>query len=236
MLLQAYDFYYLHKNYNCSLEFGGDDQWSNILAGMEPIRRKDQASVYGLTFTLLTNSEGKKMGEPPRGAVWLDPNKFSVYDFYQYWRNVDDADVIKCMKLLTFLDMDEIEDYAKLKDSAINEAKKRLAYEVTAIIHGREAAEIAQTTAQDIFENAGRSDDIETTEIKASQLADGLAIADLMVTAGIVKSKGEAKRMIQQKGVYLNDAVVEDPFYALRESDFDASDEAILRKGKEKLL
>ena len=136
------------------------------------------------------------------------------------------------MKLLTFLDMDEIEDYAKLKDSAINEAKKRLAYEVTAIIHGREAAEIAQTTAQDIFENAGRSDDMKTTEIKASQLADGLAIADLMVTAGIVKSKGEAKRMIQQKGVYLNDAVVEDPFYALRESDFDASDEAILRKGK----
>ncbi|MCH4153929.1 MAG: tyrosine--tRNA ligase [Saccharofermentans sp.] len=232
MLLQAYDFYYLHKNYNCSLEFGGDDQWSNILAGMELIRRKDQASVYGLTFTLLTNSEGKKMGKTAKGAVWLDPNKFSVYDFYQYWRNVDDADVIKCMKLLTFLDMDEIEDYAKLKDSAINEAKKRLAYEVTAIIHGREAAEIAQTTAQDIFENAGRSDDMKTTEIKASQLADGLAIADLMVTAGIVKSKGEAKRMIQQKGVYLNDAVVEDPFYALRESDFDASDEAILRKGK----
>ncbi|MCR5288060.1 MAG: tyrosine--tRNA ligase [Saccharofermentans sp.] len=232
MLMQAYDFYYLHKKYGVKLEFGGDDQWSNILAGMELIRRKDQEDAYGLTFTLLTNSEGKKMGKTAKGAVWLDANKTSVYDFYQYWRNVDDADVIKCMKLLTFLEMDEINEYAKLTDAAINEAKKRLAYEVTKIIHGQEQADIAKKTAEDIFENAGRSEDMKTTEITKEELGAGMQIADALVKAGLMKSKGEARRMIQQKGVYLNDKVVEDQFYALAESDFDDNGEAIVRKGK----
>ena len=232
MLMQAYDFYYLHKKYGVKLEFGGDDQWSNILAGMELIRRKDQEEAYGLTFTLLTNSEGKKMGKTAKGAVWLDANKTSVYDFYQYWRNVDDADVIKCMKLLTFLEMDEINEYAKLTDAAINEAKKRLAYEVTKIIHGEEAAEIAKKTAEDIFENAGSSEYMKTTEITKEELGAGMQIADALVKAGLMKSKGEARRMIQQKGVYLNDKVVEDQFYALAESDFDDNGEAIVRKGK----
>ncbi len=232
MLMQAYDFYYLHKNYGVKLEFGGDDQWSNILAGMELIRRKDAEDAYGLTFTLLTNSEGKKMGKTAKGAVWLDPEKTPVYDFYQYWRNVDDADVIKCMKLLTFLEMDEIGEYAKLTDASINEAKKRLAFEVTKIIHGEEQALIAKKTAEDIFENAGRSDDMKTTEFTAAELAEGLQIAQALVKAGLMKSNGEARRMIAQKGVYLNDKVVEDQFYALSESDFDANGEAIVRKGK----
>ena len=232
MLMQAYDFYYLHKKYGVKLEFGGDDQWSNILAGMELIRRKDQEDAYGLTFTLLTNSEGKKMGKTAKGAVWLDAEKFPVYDFYQYWRNVDDADVIKCMKLLTFLEMDEINEYAKLTDAAINEAKKRLAYEVTKIIHGQEQADIAKRTAEDIFENAGRSEDMKTTEITKEELGAGMQIADALVKAGLMKSKGEARRMIVQKGVYLNDKVVEDQFYALAESDFDDNGEAIVRKGK----
>ena len=187
MLMQAYDFYYLHKKYGVKLEFGGDDQWSNILAGMELIRRKDQEEAYGLTFTLLTNSEGKKMGKTAKGAVWLDANKTSVYDFYQYWRNVDDADVIKCMKLLTFLEMDEINEYAKLTDAAINEAKKRLAYEVTKIIHGQEQADIAKKTAEDIFENAGRSEDMKTTEITKDELGAGMQIADALVKAGLMK-------------------------------------------------
>ena len=232
MLMQSYDFYYLHKKYDCCLELGGDDQWSNIIGGVELIRRKDQAPAYGLTFTLLTNSEGKKMGKTAKGAVWLDPNKTSVFDFYQYWRNIDDADVIKCMKLLTFLEMDEINEYAKLKDSAINEAKKRLAYEVTKIVHGEEQADIAKKTTEDIYENHGRSEDMKTTEISSSDIAAGLQIADVLVTAGLMKSKGEARRMIQQKGVYLNDVAVEDQFYNLAESDFDANGEAIVRKGK----
>ncbi|MCQ2482376.1 MAG: tyrosine--tRNA ligase [Clostridia bacterium] len=226
MLMQSYDFYYLNKQYDCCLELGGDDQWSNIIGGVELIRRKEQKPAYGLTFTLLTNSEGKKMGKTAKGAVWLDPNKTSPFDFYQYWRNVDDADVIKCMKLLTFLPMEEINEYAKLKDAAINEAKKRLAYEVTKIVHGEEIADQVKKQTEDIFENGGRSDDMKTTEV-----ALGVCLTDVLVDAGLFKSKGEAKRMIQQKGVYLNDDVVEDLFYNLSEKDFNDG-EAIVRKGK----
>lgn len=232
MLMQGYDFYNLYKTYGCNMEFGGDDQWSNMLAGTELIRRKLGKDAYAMTITLLLKHDGTKMGKTSGGAVWLDPEKTSPYDFYQYWRNVDDADVIKCMKLLTFLEMDEINEYAKLKDSAINEAKKRLAYEVTKIIHGEEAADIAKKTAEDIFENAGRSEDMKTTEITSDELKAGMQIADALVKAGLMKSKGEARRMIQQKGVYLNDNVVEDQFYELKESDFDANGEAIVRKGK----
>lgn len=232
MLMQSYDFYYLHQKYDCCLELGGDDQWSNIIGGVELVRRKDQAQAYGLTFTLLTNSEGKKMGKTAKGAVWLDPNKTSPFDFFQYWRNIDDADVIKCMKLLTFMEMDEINEYAKLTDSAINEAKKRLAFEVTKIVHGEEIALQVKKQTEDIYENKGRSDDMKTTEVDATGVANGtIQIADVLVEAGLMKSKGEAKRMISQKGVYLNDVALEDQFYALKESDF-TDGEAIVRKGK----
>ena len=231
MLMQSYDFYYLHKKYDCCLELGGDDQWSNIIGGVELIRRKDQAPAYGLTFTLLTNSEGKKMGKTGKGAVWLDPNKTSPFEFYQYWRNVDDADVVRCLKLLTFLELDEINEYAKLTDAAINEAKKRLAFEVTKIVHGEEVALEVKKQAEDIFENSGKSENMSTTEITSDELSSGIQLADALVKAGIVKSKGEAKRLMAQKGIYLNDAVIEDPFYSLKAEDFTDS-EAIVRKGK----
>ena len=232
MLMQSYDFYYLHKNYDCCLELGGDDQWSNLIGGVELIRRKDAQPAYGLTFTLLTNSEGKKMGKTAKGAVWLDPAKTSEYDFYQYWRNIDDADVIKCMKLLTFLDMDEINEYATLTDAAINEAKKRLAYEVTKIVHGQAAADVAKKTAEDIFEGGGKSEDMVTYEISKADLESGIQLADVLASSGMVKSKGEGKRMIAQKGITLNDQTVEDQFYVLSGNDFDDKGEAVCRKGK----
>ena len=232
MLMQSYDFYYLHQKYDCSLELGGDDQWSNIIGGVELIRRKDQQPAFGLTFTLLTNKEGKKMGKTASGAVWLDPEKTTPFEFYQYWRNVDDADVIKCMKLLTFVEMDEIAEYAKLEDAAINEAKKRLAYEVTKIVHGEDIANQVKKQTEDIFENQGRSEDMNSTEISSADVASGnLQLAEVLISAGLMKSKGEAKRMISQKGIYLNDEVVEDQFYTLKESDF-TNNEAIIRKGK----
>jgi len=231
MLMQSYDFLYLYKTYNCTLELGGDDQWSNILGGVELIRRKEQGEAYGLTFTLLTNSEGKKMGKTAKGAVWLDPDKTSPFEFYQYWRNTDDADVIKCMKLLTFLSLEEIAEYAKLTDASINEAKKRLAYEVTKIVHGESEAEVAKRQTEDLFEKGGRSDDMSSTEVKSADLENGLFLLDVLLSAGLVASKGEGKRLILQKGIYLNDKVIEDPFYMLKKEDF-SKDEAIVRKGK----
>ena len=231
MLMQSYDFLYLYKNYACTLQLGGDDQWSNILGGVELIRRKEQGEALGLTFTLLTNSEGKKMGKTAKGAVWLDPNKTTPFEFYQYWRNVDDDDVIKCMKLLTFIPLDEIAEYAKLSDAATNEAKKRLAYEVTKIVHGEEQAEAVKKQTEDLFEKGGRSDDMATTIVTADEIASGLSLPDILCRAKLTASKGEAKRLIAGNGISLNDAVVEDPFYILMASDFTA-DEAIIRKGK----
>lgn len=232
MLLQSYDFLYLYQKYNCQLELGGDDQWSNILGGVELIRRKEQGEAFGLTFTLLTNSEGKKMGKTAKGAVWLDPNKTTPFDFYQYWRNVEDADVIKCLKLLTFVSLEEIEEYAKLTDAAINEAKKRLAFEVTKIVHGEETALAVKKQAEDLFEKGGRSDDMATTAIASDRLSgDGLSLLDLLVETKLTPSKGEARRMIQQKGIYLNDVAIEDVYYMLTEKDF-SNGEAFLRKGK----
>ncbi len=231
MLMQSYDFLYLYRNHNCNLQLGGDDQWSNILGGVELIRRKEQGEAYGLTFTLLANSEGQKMGKTAKGALWLDPNKTSPFEFYQYWRNVDDADVIKCLKLLTFVELEEIAEYALLKDAAINEAKKRLAFEVTKIIHGEEEALKAKKQAEDLFEKGGRSDTMPTTEISSSSLASGLSLADLLCQTKLTASKGEAKRLIQQKGIYLNDLVAEDPMLLLNESFFPDK-ELILRKGK----
>lgn len=231
MLMQSYDFLYLYKNYACTLQLGGDDQWSNILGGVELIRRKEQGEAFGLTFTLLTNSEGKKMGKTAKGAVWLDPNKTTPFEFYQYWRNIDDADVIKCMKLLTFIPLDDIAEYAKLSDAATNEAKKRLAYEVTKIVHGEELAEAVRKQTEDLFEKGGRSDDMATTIVTADEIAAGLSLLDFLCRAKLTASKGEAKRLIAGNGISLNDAVVEDPFYMLTARDFTA-DEAIIRKGK----
>jgi len=231
MLMQSYDFLYLYKNYGCTLQLGGDDQWSNILGGVELIRRKEQGEAFGLTFTLLTTSEGKKMGKTAKGAVWLDPNKTTPYEFYQYWRNVDDADVIKCMKLLTFISLDEIAEYAKLSDAAVNEAKKRLAFEVTKIVHGEELADAVRKQTEDLFEKGGRSDDMATTVVAADDLASGISILDLLCQAKLTVSKGEAKRLIAQNGINLNDIIVSDPFYLLTDKDF-SSGEAIIRKGK----
>ena len=231
MLMQSYDFLYLYKNNGCTLQLGGDDQWSNILGGVELIRRKEQGEAFGLTFTLLTNSEGKKMGKTAKGAVWLDPNKTTPFEFYQYWRNVDDADVIKCMKLLTFVSLEEIAEYAKLSDSAINEAKKRLAFEVTKIVHGEEIAESVKKQTEDLFEKGGRSDDMATSIITSDDLAAGIPLLDLLCQAKLTASKGEAKRLIAQNGVSLNDVVITDPFYVLSDKDF-TSGEAIIRKGK----
>ncbi len=231
MLMQAYDFLMLSRQYDCQMQLGGDDQWSNILAGVELIRRKDQRPAFGMTFRLLTTSAGIKMGKTARGAVWLDPLKTPPYDFYQYWRNVDDADVINCLKLLTFLPMAEIEAYSRLTDAAINEAKKRLAYEVTAIVHGTAVADQARQQAEDLFEKGGRSDQMTTTVLPAAAIAGGLTLIDVLLQARLIPSKAEGRRLMIQGGIYLDDQPVTDPARLLTKSDL-ASGEAILRKGK----
>ena len=231
MLMQSYDFLMLSREYGCKIELGGDDQWSNILGGIDLCRRKDQKQVYGMTFTLLTNSEGKKMGKTQSGALWLDPEKTSPYDFYQYWVNVDDADVIKCLKLLTFLPLEEIEKMAEYKDAEINKAKKVLAYEVTKLVHGEEEAEKAKAAADAVFGSGASSENMPTTEVTSSEIDGGLSILDCMVKAGIIASKGEGRRLIQQGGVSLNGEKVSDANYVLVSSDFE-SGEAVIKKGK----
>ena len=231
MLMQSYDFLMLNREYDCKIELGGDDQWSNILGGIDLCRRKDQKQVYGMTFTLLTNSEGKKMGKTQSGALWLDPEKTSPYDFYQYWVNVDDADVIKCLKLLTFLPLEEIEVMAEYKDAEINKAKKVLAYEVTKLVHGQAEADKAQAAAEAVFGSGNSSENMPTTEIPAADIESGLSILDCMVKAGLISSKGEGRRLIQQGGVSLNGNKVSDANYIMNASDFE-SGEAVIKKGK----
>ena len=231
MLMQSYDFLMLYRKHNCQMQFGGDDQWSNILGGVELIRRKDQGAAYGMTFRLLTTSAGIKMGKTAKGAVWLDPAKTSPFEFYQYWRNIDDADVENCLKLLTFMPLDEIATYAALKDSAINEAKKRLALEVTTIVHGAEAAQAARSQAEDLFEKGGRSDSMASTAIPREALEAGLPLLDAMLLAKMIPSKGEGRRLITQGGVTLNEAMISDVAALLTLSDF-TDNEAIIRKGK----
>lgn len=231
MTMQSYDFYRLYCDHGCLLEFGGDDQWSNIIGGVELIRRKTGKEVYGLTFKLLLTSEGKKMGKTEKGALWLDPEKTSPYDFYQYWRNIDDADVINCMKMLTFMPLEEIADYEKLEGSEINRAKEKLAFEVTAIIHGSEEAEKSAETAKQVFAAGGVSENMPTTELTAEDFADGkIFVSDMLVKAKLAPSKGEAKRLIQQGGVLINDAKVErfDASVSLEE----AKEGLIIKKGK----
>lgn len=203
MLMQAYDFLVLYQKYGCCLELGGDDQWSNILAGANLIRIKEQKPAFAMTFTLLTTSDGKKMGKTAKGAVWLDENKTTPYEFYQYWRNVDDGDVEKCMKLLTFLPLDEIEELCRYKDERINAAKERLAFELTKEVHGEEKATLAQSQAKAAF--GGGNAELLTKEVE-----NVATIVDVMVACGIAKSKGEARRLIEQGGVSVNDGKVSD--------------------------
>lgn len=231
MLMQSYDFYVLNKKYGCVLQMGGDDQWSNILAGADLIRRKEGKPAFGLTFTLLTTSEGKKMGKTESGALWLDPEKTSPYDFYQYWRNVDDADVKKCLSLLTFLPMDEVERLASLKDEKINEAKKVLAFEVTKLVHGEEEAEKAKAAAEALFGNAGNMDNVPGTNISRDTLSQNSKLVDLLVLTNLAPSKGEAKRLIKQGGIYVNDERIDDFDREVSDRDFkDGS--MMIRKGK----
>ena len=236
MLMQGYDFYKLHKDYGCKIELGGDDQWSNILAGMELVRRKDAEEVYGMTFALLTTSAGVKMGKTQGGAVWLDPNKTSPFDFYQYWRNVDDADVYRCLKMLTFISVEDIEameDKFKASGNAadVNEAKTTLAYELTKMVHGDEEANKAKAAAQSLFANGGNTADMPKTEMAKADFENGLTILDVMLAAGLIPSKGEGRRLVQQGGVSVNNEKITDPFANIDLSMFE-NDEIIIKKGK----
>lgn len=228
MVMQAYDFLELNRRYGCKLEMGGDDQWSNIIAGVELNRRKNNVAVYGLTNKLLTKSDGKKMGKTAGGALWLDPEKTSPYEFYQYWRNVDDADVEKCLSLLTFLPMEEVHRLGSLEGSAINEAKTVLAYEVTKIVHGEEEANKAKKAAEALFGGAGSTQDMPTVAAET-----GKKLLDVLTAGKVFASKSEGRRLIQQNGLSLNDAKVTDVDYILQDSDF-TDGEAIVKKGKKK--
>lgn len=228
MVMQAYDFLELNRRYGCKLEMGGDDQWSNIIAGVELNRRKNNVAVYGLTNKLLTKSDGKKMGKTAGGALWLDAEKTSPYEFYQYWRNVDDADVEKCLSLLTFLPMEEVHRLSSLEGSAINEAKTVLAYEVTKIVHGEEEANKAKKAAEALFGGAGSTQDMPTVAAET-----GKKLLDVLTAGKVFASKSEGRRLIQQNGLSLNDAKVTDVDYILQESDFKDG-EAIVKKGKKK--
>ena len=231
MIMQAYDFYHLHQNYGCNMQFGGDDQWSNMLAGTELIRKKTGDDAYAMTITLLMNSEGKKMGKTAKGAVWLDPNKTSPFEFYQYWRNVDDADVMKCIKMLTFLPMEQIEDMETWEDNRINEKKEILAHELTELVHGKEEADKAQKSAHDLFSGTGNSENMPKAEITSDDLfEDKIGIVKLVVKCGFAASNGEAKRLIQQNGITVNDEVVNalDKTYTSAE----LKEGLIVRKGK----
>ncbi len=230
MLMQSYDFLMLNRKYGCKIELGGDDQWSNILGGLELCRRKDQTQVYGMTFTLLTTSEGKKMGKTAKGALWLDPEKCKPYDFYQYWVNVQDDDVINCLKLITFIPMEEIHEMEKWEGKELNQAKKRLAYEVTKLVHGEEEAKKAQAAAEAIFANGGVSADMPTTEINFADY-EGKSVLDMLVGINFIPSKGEGRRLVQQNGLSVNDVKVTDVNMAVTE-DLFTEDGLIVKKGK----
>ena len=209
MIMQAYDFYYLHNKYGCNMQFGGDDQWSNMLAGTELIRKKSGEDAYAMTITLLMNSEGKKMGKTAKGAVWLDPQKTSPFEFYQYWRNVDDADVMKCLKMLTFIPLDELEKMEQWEDNRINEKKEILAFELTALVHGQEEAQKAKDAAKALFGGNGDSANMPSTELDMTDFTDGkISITDIVVKCKFASSKGEAKRLINQGGISVNDEVI----------------------------
>ena len=232
MIMQSYDFWKLHNDYNCVMELGGDDQWSNMLAGVELIRRKEQKPAFCMTCKLLTTSDGRKMGKTEKGALWLDPEKTSPYDFYQYWRNIDDNDVENCLCLLTYLPMDEVRCLASLKDAAINEAKKVLAYEVTKLVHGEEEAKKAQEAAEALFGGGVNLDNVPTIEISAEDKT--AKVIDVLTAAKVFSSKREARQMIAQGGLTVKDEVLSDPEATLSADLFDAENSLLIRKGKKK--
>ena len=231
MPMQSYDFYYLYQHYGCNLQFGGNDQWSNMLGGTELIRRKLGKDAHAMTITLLLNSEGKKMGKTAKGAVWLDPNKTSPFDFYQYWRNVDDADVMKCIRMLTFLPLEQIDAMANWEGSQLNEAKSILAYELTKLVHGQEEADKAQAAAKALFGGGSDDSDMPTTVLSPAQLTDGaIAILDLLLACKLTPSKSEARRLVQQGGVFVNDEKV--PTIDVKFTADDLKAGLKIRKGK----
>ncbi len=232
MIMQSYDFYYLFKHYGCNMQFGGNDQWSNMLGGTELIRRKLGEDAHAMTITLLTDSQGKKMGKTAGNAVWLDPNKTSPYEFYQYWRNVSDDDVLKCIRMLTFLPLEQIDEMDKWEGSELNKAKEILAYELTNLVHGEEEATKAQEAARAVFSGVGNADNMPSTELTAEDFsADGLGIIDALCKANLCPSRGEARRLIQQGGVSVDDAKITDPMYVIPLSDFEKG-YVIIKKGK----
>ena len=232
MIMQSYDFYYLFQHYNCNMQFGGDDQWSNMLGGTELIRRKLGKDAHAMTITLLTDSQGKKMGKTAGNAVWLDPNKTSPFEFYQYWRNVDDADVMKCIRMLTFLPLEQIDEMDKWEGSQLNKAKEILAYELTKLVHGEDEANKAQDAARALFGGGADSADMPSTSLSADDFADGkISVIDILVKAGLAKSKSEARRLIEQGGVSVNDEKVKSLDFSLS-ADEIAVNPAIIKKGK----
>ena len=232
MIMQSYDFYYMFQHYGCNMQFGGDDQWSNMLGGTELIRRKLGKDAYAMTINLLLNSEGKKMGKTQSGAVWLSPEKTSPYDFYQYWRNVDDGDVVKCLKMLTFLPLEQIDELAKLEGSEINKAKEVLAYELTELVHGKEEADKAQEAARALFGSKTDTDNMPSTELSEADFTDGaIAILDLLKKCSLIPSNGEGRRLIQQGGISLDDEKVTDVYASVPVSAFEKG-YVIIKKGK----
>ncbi len=232
MIMQSYDFYHLFQHYGCNMQFGGDDQWSNMLGGTELIRRKLGKDAYAMTITLLMNSEGKKMGKTASGAVWLDPNKTSPFDFYQYWRNVGDADVLKCIRMLTFLPLEEINKMDAWEGSQLNTAKEILAHELTKLVHGEEEANKAQEASRALFGGGASSENMPTTALTAADFTDdSIGLLDLMVKCGLAASKGEARRLVDQGGVAINGEKVTDNKLALTKAAI-AAEEHIIKKGK----
>ena len=232
MIMQSYDFYYLFQHYGCNMQFGGDDQWSNMLGGTELIRRKLGKDAHAMTITLLLNSEGKKMGKTANGAVWLDPNKTSPYDFYQYWRNIGDADVLKCLRMLTFLPLEQIDEMDKWEGSQLNTAKEILAYELTKLVHGVDEAEKAQAAARALFGGGGNKENMPATELTAADFADGqIGALALLVRCGLAASNGEARRLIQQGGLSVDEKKVTDAAAAFPQELF-SGEGVILKKGK----
>ena len=235
MIMQAYDFFKLYQDYGCNMQFGGDDQWSNMLAGTELIRKSlgPEHDAHAMTITLLLNSEGKKMGKTASGAVWLDPEKTSPFDFFQYWRNVGDEDVLKCLKMLTFLPMEEIKKMEKWQGSELNRAKEILAYELTRLVHGKEEADKAREAAVALFKSKSSSENMPSTEVTSDEIKEGIMILDLMVRAGLIKSKGEGRRLIQQNGISVNGKKLpSDGFKLVVDESLFEDGEMIIKKGK----
>ncbi len=231
MIMQSYDFYYLYQHYGCNMEFGGNDQWSNMLGGTELIRKKLGKDAHCMTITLLTDSQGKKMGKTAGNAVWLDPNKTSPFEFYQYWRNVSDSDVMKCIRMLTFLPLEQIDQMDSWQDAKINQAKEILAWELTSMVHGTEEADKAQAAARALFAGGGEGADMPTTAISPEQLTDGrIGILNLMVACGLAPSNKQARQLVEQGGVFVNDEKVPAPQFAVTEEMLKAG--VKLRKGK----